>query len=170
MDRPIKFIWDRDRLIPASAFFSKLCDEQFGEGEEVTMQRYEPRSGASHNHYFATIAEAWANLPDDMVERFPTPEHLRKYALIKAGYSDCRTLVCSSRAEALRVAAFIGGGEEYLLVTVKDATVYEFRAQSQAYRAMGKARFQDSKDKTLDVISQMIGTSTDDLQKGVHHA
>lgn len=169
-DKPIRFIWDGERLAPSSSFFARMCDDEFGAGEEVTMMRFEPRSDASHRHYFACINEAWQNLPDDMLEEYASPEHLRKKALIRCGYADERSIVCSSKAEALRVAAFVHGLDEYAIVVVRDATVRVFTPQSQAYRAMGKERFMASKDKVLDWVSQLIGTSVDDLQRGVHHA
>jgi hypothetical protein len=169
-DKPIRFIWDGEALRPDGMHFLRLCLKEFGEGEEVTMQRYEPRSMASHNHYFAQIGEAWQNLPDHLLERFPTAEHLRKYALIKAGYADHRSITCSSKAEAQRLAAFIKPMDEYALITVNDATVFVFTAQSQSMRAMGKEKFQASKDAVLTVISDIIGVSTDELERGTDHA
>ena len=49
-------------------------------------QLAEHRSKASHDHFFAIINEAWKNLPEDMGDDFPSPEHLRKWALIKSGF------------------------------------------------------------------------------------
>ncbi|WP_216073446.1 hypothetical protein, partial [Acinetobacter baumannii] len=73
---------------------------------------------ASHNHEFAWLHEAWHSLPERYAEQFPSSEHLRKYALIQAGYSNSHSLVCGSKAEALRLAAFIRPMDEFAVVTV----------------------------------------------------
>ena len=117
----------------------------------------------SHRFYFASVNEAWKNLPEDMAERYPTSDHLRKWALIKAGYRDERSIVASSKAEALRIAAFIRPMDEYAVVVVREAVVRVYTAKSQSTRAMGKAEFGASKEKVLDILSAMIGTSRDAL-------
>ncbi|MDO1560383.1 hypothetical protein Q0812_13190 [Brevundimonas sp. 2R-24] len=83
----------------------KRANEEYGLGEVVSLIPHEGRSQASHRHYFASVAEAWLNLPENLAERFATSEHLRKYALIQTGHRDERTMVCSSKAEAQRLAA-----------------------------------------------------------------
>lgn len=150
---------------PPNSYWAKACDRQFVVGENVLMERREERSGASHRHYFASINEAWQSLPDDMLERFPNSEALRKYALIKAGYCDASTLVAASKAEAHRLAAFIRPMDEFAIVTVSGATVTRYTAKSQSMRAMGKADFSASKDAVLRVISELIGTDVGTLEQ-----
>jgi len=122
------------------------------------------RSAVSHSHYFAAVNEAWRNLPEDMADDFPTSEHLRKWALVKSGFRDERSIACSSRAEALRIAAFVRPIDEFAIVVVREAVVTVYTAKSQSLRAMGKAEFQRSKDGVLDVLAKLIGTSTEDLK------
>lgn len=154
MIAPVVFTWDGESMIPAHP---RIADKQYVVHERYTLAPYEARSKQSHDHFFASVDSAWSNLPEDQAERFMTSEHLRKWALIKAGYADERSLVCASHAEALRVAAFIGHGDDYAIVTVKGATITEYKAKSQSLRAMGKVDFQDSKQKVLDIVSTMIG-------------
>jgi hypothetical protein len=90
------------------------------------------RSSASHRHYFAAVYDAWLNLPEIDAERFPTADHLRKYALIRAGYCDTRELVCASKAEAVRVGAFMKPMDPYALVAISGAVVRVYTAKSQA--------------------------------------
>ena len=75
------------------------------------------------------------------------------------------TLVASSKAEAVRLAAFIRPIDEFSIVTVQGAVVTRFTAKSQNMRAMGKAEFEASKRAVLDKIADMIGVSTNDLTK-----
>ena len=132
-------------------------------GQRYIIEPREERSAESHRHYFACINEAWSNLPEDMAERLPTSDHLRKYALIKSGYRDERSIACSSKAEARKIAAFVKPIDDFAVVTVSDATVTVFTAKSQSMRAMGKNEFAISKDKVLDIIAAMIGTTADAL-------
>src|SRR3546814_9642927 len=55
--------------------------------------------------------------------RFATPDHLRRWALIRAGYRDERSIVCASKAEAQRLAAFIKPMDDYAVVLVSEAVV-----------------------------------------------
>jgi len=158
---PIHFAWDGESMSPK---IPRLADKHFVVGETYCLIPHEDRSGASHRHYFASINEAHQNLPEDLAERLPTPEALRKYALIRAGFRDERSIACASKAEAHRVAAFIKPMDEFAVVTVENALVMVFTAKSQSMRAMGKKTFAESKDAVLRVISEMIGTDAATLQ------
>lgn len=160
---PVPCVWDGDAFVPPSRF-AKLCDKHFVVGESYPLVVHEARSQASHSHYFAALNEAWKNLREDVAERFPTSEHLRKYALVKAGFADERSIVCASKAEAQRVAAFIRPMDDYAVIVVREATIKVFTAKSQSMRAMGKADFQASKEAVLDVVSGMIGVKTGELK------
>lgn len=169
MGAPLTYEWNGEAMVPLPRFHNR-ANAEFVVGEEYPLAIEEGRSQRSHNHFFAELATAWANLPDHMAERFPTAEHLRKFALIRTGYSDQRTLACSSRAEALRVLAFVKPLDEFAIVTVQEATVTVFTAQSQSKRAMGAKEFQESKDKVLAYVSQLIGVDVSDLKRSVMEA
>lgn len=158
---PLAFEWTGEEMKPLCP---KLADEHFTIGERYILVEHNDRSVNSHRHYFSAIREGWLNLREDVAERFPTPEALRKYALIKAGYADSQSLVCSSKAEAQRIAAFLRPTDEFSIIVVKDATVTRWVAKSQSLRAMGKEDFQASKDAVLDVISAMVKISSDSLK------
>jgi hypothetical protein len=145
--------------------FQKQADAIYCIGETYPMAPVEVRSGASHNHYFAAVNEAWSNLPESLSGQYPTAEHLRKAALIRAGYRDERSIVCNSRAEALRVAAFIKPMDEYALVAVSEAVVRVYTAKSQSLRAMGREAFQQSKTDVLEVLADMIGVAPAELEQ-----
>lgn len=164
MNTPLSYIWDGEAFA-VLARHQLAADRQFTIGQTYKLDVVEERSAVSHSHYFAALNEAWSNLPDDLAERFQTVEHLRKYALIKAGYFDERSIVCASKAEASRVAAFVKPMDDFAIVATSEATVRVFTAKSQAVRAMGKEVFQDSKTKVLEIVADMIGTSRAQLSQ-----
>lgn len=104
---PILLSWDGEAFYPASPYWASRADRQFVVGETYKLVEHHDRSESSHNHYFAAIGNAWNTLPDHLLAEYPTAEHLRKKMLVKCGYADERTVVCASKAEAERVAAFI---------------------------------------------------------------
>lgn len=159
---PMTFAWNGEALV---ALNGKLADRHFVVGETYRMVEHHERTSATHRHYFACLADAWENLPEHLAERFPTSEHLRKFALIRAGYRDERTIVASSRAEARRLAAFVTPLDTFAIVTVAESTVSVFTAKSQSHRAMGARDFQASKTAVLDVLANMIGVQPETLSR-----
>ncbi len=157
---PCAFRWDGESMIPLQP---KRADAFYTVGERYIMAPVSQRSDATHKHEFAWLREAWMSLPEDLAERFPTAEHLRKWALIRAGYSDSHTITCASKAEAIRVAAFIRPIDEFAVVVTNGATVTRFTAKSQSKRAMGAKEFQDSKTKIMEVIARMLGVEPGEL-------
>ncbi len=158
MPAPLTFRYEGEgHFAPASVYWAKRADLAYVVGETYRLAPHEERSQASHSHYFAVIAAAHASLPDDMLAEYPTPEHLRKKMLVKCGYADERSIVCASKAEAQRVAAFVKPLDEYAVVIVRESVVRVYTAQSQSTAAMGKAAFQESKTKVLDAIDDLLG-------------
>lgn len=151
-------------MVPLNPRFQAICDRHFVVGEVYTLADFEPRSMTSHNHEFAWLAEAWRNLPERLSEQYPTPEHLRKRALIEAGYFDQTIVDAGSKAAALRVAAFIRSSEEFTIVVVSRHLVLVRRAQSQSLRAMGAKRFQESKTAILEIVSELVGIEPEKLK------
>jgi hypothetical protein len=158
--------WDGEAMHPLKRFAGE-ADRSFVIGETYKLAEIEDRSDATHKHEFSWLREAWLSLPDDIAERFPTAEHLRKMGLIKGGFCDSRQVVCASKAEAQRIAAFIKPMDAYALVTVKDAIVTVYTAQSQSRKAMDKATFHASKQKIIEFVSELLGCTTDELTGAV---
>lgn len=158
---PMPMKWDGAAMVPLQP---KRAQSFYEVGKSYVLTETKDRSQSSHNHEFGWLREAWMNLPENMLtERFPTEEHLRKWALIRAGYSDSHTITCSSKAEALRVAAFIRPVDEFAVVVVTEATVTRYTAKSQSRRAMGAAEFQRSKTLIMEVIAKLLGVPPEDL-------
>ena len=164
---PLDFAWNGSEMIPRHP---KLADRYFVVGQTYRLEPREDRSSRSHAHYFAALHEAWLNLPAEWTERFPSEDHLRKYALIKTGFCDQRTFVCSSKAEARRLLPFIAQMDQYAVVTVSETVVTVYTARSQSMRAMGKKPFGESKEAVLDYVASLIGTTSDALAKNASEA
>lgn len=158
----IAFEWDGESMVPLTRF-RKTCDHHFVVGQRYNLEERLERSSASHRFYFAAIREAWQSLPERLSEQFPTPERLRKYALIKAGYADSQTFVAASAAQAQRLAAFLRPVDEFSIVTVDGASVTRWTAKSQSQRAMPKGEFQRSKDAVLEVIAGMLDVTAGEI-------
>lgn len=156
MSAPFLYRWDGEAMVPLPRFHNAVND-QFTVGETYRLAEEAERSQRSHAHYFACIHDAWQNLPEAIAVQFATAEHLRKHALIMCGFRDERSLVCSTKAEAQRFAAFLRPRDEYAIVSVHEATVIEWTAKSQSRKAMGNRVFQDSKTKVLDFLDDLLG-------------
>lgn len=163
----LKFTWDGEAMVPASAFFARRADQQYVIGESYMLAEEKQRSTATHNHEFAFVADAWSSLPDRFSDEAwaQSPEHLRKFALIKCGFCDTQTYACGSRAEAERWAANLRPLDEYGIVTVRGSTVVRFTAKSQSRKAMGAAEFQASKQAILEYIAGLIDVTPAALMK-----
>lgn len=120
-------------------------------------QMAEHRSKSSHDHFFAVVNEAWKNLPEDMADDFPSPEHLRKWALIKAGFCSETRIVCANNSEAMTLATKAKSLDKYSVVAIDEKTVTIWTADSQRRDAMGRQAFQEAKERALHIISNLLG-------------
>ncbi len=128
-------------------------------------QMAEHRSKASHDHFFACVNEAWKSLPEDMADDFPSPEHLRKWSLIKAGFCSETRIVCISQAEAIKLTVKAGAMDKYALIQLDGKSVTIWTADSQRRDAMGRQAFQEAKERALHIISELIGTDAATLKE-----
>ncbi len=162
--QPIPCRWTGEAFVPLPRA-KALCAEQHSPSDIYIVDTMEERSWKSHRHFFTLVNEAWANLPEDAAQRYPSPTHLRKWALVKAGFRDERSIVCASRAEALRVAAFVKQGDEYAVVVVTGPVVTAYSAKSQRGKAMDRRTFQASKTAVLDILADLLGVQTEALKR-----
>ncbi len=128
------------------------------------------RSRESHGHYFACVTAAWDNLTEEQQAQFGSADNLRKFALIREGYSHTQTYYADTPEEAARVATFLRHGQDYAIVTVTGSLVTYNTAESQSMKAMGKKRFEASKDAVLNRLAHMIGVDADTLRANAGRA
>lgn len=161
---PMPFEWTGEEFRPVGRF-RKVCDAAFVVGQKYMLLEHQERSSASHAFFFATLHDMWLSLPDESSERFPTEDHLRRYALIKTGFADCRQMVASSKAEAQRWGAFLRPCDQYAVITVKDCVVTVWTARSQSMKAMGRKDFEASKNAVLDYVAGLLGVEPKQLER-----
>jgi hypothetical protein len=149
--------------VPARA--RKSLDASLVCGMRYSVAIIEERSAKAHAAYFATVTDAWRNLPEDQVERFPTADHLRRYALIKTGHANRRDVVCANNNEAMRLAALVKTLDPYSLTMVSERAVAIWTAESQSYKAMGKKRFMQSQEAVRDFCASLIGVTPETLER-----
>lgn len=161
---PLIYEWDGDAMKPLGRFAS-LANKQFVVHERYRLEVVQDRSFESHKHYFAAVTEAWNNLPEIHANRWRTPDHLRKWALIQAGYKNETTYIAKTKAEAHRFAGFLHSLDEFAEVEVDGCLIAYRTAKSQDYKSMSRKEFQESKDGVFRVLSDLIGVSVSDLKQ-----
>ena len=159
---PLWFRWDGEHMTPLNP---RAADRIYVVGETYRLDHVEERSTATHNHEFAWITEAWRTLPERLSDLYPTPERLRKRALIEAGFYDELAIDAGSNAAALRVAQGFRAIDDFALVIVRGPAVLMRRAKSQSRRTMNRQEFQASKTAIMQVIAELIGVSVEQLGK-----
>jgi len=158
----LQYRWLGDKMVPLDRCLS-LARQQFEDGEVYTLQR--GRSDKSHSHEFAWLHDAWQSLPEDIADEYPTIEHLRKRALIQAGFYDEEILDIGSKAGAERMYRREKARDDFALVILRGNYVVVRTAKSQSRRAMGGADFQASKTAIMEIIAGMISVAPDALAK-----
>lgn len=157
---PTAFTWDGDAMVPRSARFA---DRYFVVGETYTLVTHEERSKASHDHYFVRLGELFDNLPESVSQLYPSIEHLRKRALVDAGFYDEEIIDCGSNKVAPNVAAAIRKRDDFAVIFIRDQFVIVRTAKSQSMRAMKKGPWEDSKRKVLEIVEAMVGVKPDQV-------
>lgn len=175
--KPVPFTWrsldvvDKDgvlaqvmAMVPHPRF-RPLCDRQYAVGEEYALVVNEEASTASRGHYFASLKEAWMNLPEEIAKQYPSVEYLRKKALVETGHATEHVVICDTETEAKRTANLARALSGYAVIVRSGNVVKIFEAVSQSAQAMNKEKFQKSKDDVLDYVSKLIGVNRGELQK-----
>jgi hypothetical protein len=162
---PISFVYQDGAFRPAGRYAAEQVAARYGDGQVVKLVEYEPRSRAHHNWFFVAVTHVFENLTDEQRLLWPTEEALRKYALCKAGCCDVATHVCSSKAEAERLAGFLRSHRMADLVVHDGSLVTALSAWSMKYREMSKTRFRECVEKTLPILADIIGVEVEALEQ-----
>ena len=166
---PVIFEWDGDAMKPVAGF-AKACDRQFVVHERYRMEVVQQRSPESHRHFFAAVNEAFNNIPEAHAGRWPTPDHLRRWALIQAGFRTETVYIATTNAEALRIGTFLRSLDEFAYVEVRGKTATFHRAKSQSYAEMSRKEFAESKEAVLGVLAKLIDVPKDELTSSAGRA
>lgn len=142
-----------------------MAARQFELDAEYPIAPVEPRSRASHDHYFAALHEGFLNLPEKFAARFPSEDHLRYWLLIKTGWCHETEVETVSEKEALNLMKSWRRRDPYAVMQRFEKKVIIRWAKSQDHRSMGKKDFQKSKNDVLELLSQIIGVQVGKLKK-----
>lgn len=146
-----------------------LADKHFVVGESYWITEHEERSMKSHRHFFKAVAKAWENIPDEWAERFPTPEHLRKYILVRLGYRTEDIFVCKDAAEAKRWVLNLRKVDDYAVFHLEDNVITRWQAKSQDKRTMKGGEFQQSKNDVFGYLQEKFGIDPELLKAYADH-
>jgi hypothetical protein len=163
MSTPLVTRWDGEGFVTLGRSRAD-ADSAYVIGEVYRLGVIEERSFKSHAHEFAWLREAWQNLPEDLMDLYPSQEHLRKRALIEAGFYDETIIDAGSNAAALRIASTFRQRDDFCLVIVRGPVIVIRDAKSQSRRVMNKQDFQVSKTAMMEVIALMVGVTPGQLQ------
>jgi len=147
-----------------SPFWQCRADKHYVVGQRYKIMEVPERNMGRHAAYFATVHEAWMNLPDDLAKQFPSADALRYRGLIQTGYCTMQTVTVASAAEARRVAMLFQPDDQYSVVIAKGNTVVKYKAMSQRLRAMGPKVFDKSVEDVLAWICQLLGVTLAELK------
>jgi hypothetical protein len=159
---PIAFVWSGAEMVPLDRYRG-LASRQFRPGVEYSLIPHRGRSEAAHGLYFKALEIGWKNLPEEYTGRFPTAEYLRKWCLVQEGYADEHSMLCDNNAKAMATAALCRALDGYAVIKVSGPVVTVWTAKSQSHHAMGHDVFNDSMNKVLERVADMLGISSQQL-------
>jgi len=157
MTDPLWYRWNGAVMVPMRP---ELAEHQFVPDYRYLLEAHHERSYQRHKAYFASLHEAWQSLASD---RWPTPEHLRKAALIRTGWYEERILACDNEAAAERTVAFVKPFDAFAVIFADGLQVHVLTARSQSYKAMGRDDFNRSMDDVLSFVAALLEVPKDVL-------
>lgn len=166
MTTPITFRRVGETLVPRQKW---QFDRTFAEGHDYTLVEHEERSSPSHAHYFATVNEAWKTLPENQSKRWSDATHMRKWFLIKTGWSIDRIIVAETDHGAKEIAALAGQLDHSAVIMIQGnvVTVSVARSQKTGKNGMNKEDFQKSKSDVLGELAILLGVDVATLSSQV---
>lgn len=132
-------------------------------GSSASFDEQKARSSAQERRWFGILKTTWDNMDDHLRRRFPDPEALRKWALIRAGWCESREFVAEGEEAAALTAAGLRWAEPYSIVVQAGNVVFAYRAKSQGRKAMGRQQFAEFTERGLAHISELLGCDVDDI-------
>ena len=162
--KPAMFRWDASAevMVPLLTSLAR-CRAQYVDGERYALTRYDERSEANHNHFFACVKEAFETWPDDYAIDIVTAEQLRKLALIKTGHYDQHIMVLANAEAVHEYVAGMTEREGYAEFSVHNTAVVARFAKTQKKKVMGNDEFKQSKQDVLEFMALALGITVEAL-------
>ncbi len=107
--------------------------------------------------FFATVRDVHRNLTDELRQRWPSPETLRKNALIAAGWCDTMQVIAGSKAAAPGIANAFKAKDQYCIVDVRGEVLTVYTARSMARRALPRPQFKEVAELAYQWLEQETG-------------
>ena len=118
-----------------------------------------------HRGYFASIREAWKNLAEEYDGQFRSPEALRGFALVEAGFCTMEDHILESADEAKKMARTIRRYSPYVIVKRRENVLRIFETESQSVAAMKREKFEASCKAVLEIVASMSRSTPAQLHK-----
>lgn len=174
MSRPalVRMRWERGALVPDGNEACAILHDHLEEGEIRLIEIDPERSRATHRHQFGFVRQAWSNLPDHATDLrwAKTPDTLRKHALCMTGFCQTQVVALGDEARAAEFAETLQRmllEDEYRVIEASGPTVAILTAESQKLGAMGRDRFQASKQAIGEWLADLIGVPAHELMRAV---
>ncbi len=164
MIRPVMFTWTDDGVMAPLPRFRALCDRQYAVGEEYALGPVENIPGNSRAPLFIAAKETWNSLPEDD-DRFPTPEHLRKRALVRAGWATHAQYVLDTPKDAKALALALRQHDGYAVIRISGSTVEVWTAKSIAAGQISAEEWKVVKERALAFLATVTGVTSGELQR-----
>lgn len=164
MIRPIMFLWTEDEIMAPLGRMLPLARRQYAIGETYALGPVENIAGSSRAPLFIAVKNAWNSLPEDD-KRFPTEEHLRKRALVAAGWATHRQVVMNTPEDAMKMVAAARALDAYAVITVKENVVDIWVAKSIGAGQITAEEWKVVKPRALDFVAEQINTTRTELER-----
>lgn len=161
--------WCNGVLEPVGISAFKHLQDTLDDGKIYDVDVRTDRSIKSHSHFFASLNEAFLNLPEAHRLDIPTVEHLRKRAMIHTGWAHSYRIPCASGRAVSDLSKLLRETDAYVVcVPMKDNVLAVYKARSMSMRDMKKAEFQKCKDDVLAWAWDLVGTAPPDKKTLAH--
>lgn len=164
-NRPVIFVWTPEGAMVPLPRFRKLCDELYAVHAEYALIEHHGRNMRQHRAYFASLNDIFDNLAEQYDGVFPSPEHLREWALCQTEFCTVTHEAYETRKDALQAARALRKLAPYAVISVVGTTLVTKHAMSQSVRAMGKEEFEASCKAVLDVVAGMARMTPAEARK-----
>lgn len=137
----------------------------FEAGKRYLLIEFNERSRDTHDHFFATVTGYWHQWPENYERELPSPDHLRKHALIRTGHYIQSVM---AHASAMTAAAYVRDFLHYVDYaegSISGATTVMRIAKTQRKKVMEAVEFQKSKQDVLDFCQAVTGIAPEDMER-----
>lgn len=163
--RPVQFEWTDDEVMKPLPRFQSLCARQFVIGEVYSLDPTEEVSQHDRGGLFAAVKSGWKTLAEEWDGKFPTTEHLRKWALIEVGYCTQDEYTLKNEEDAKVMTKALRRQDEFCRIAIHGDTVIVRNAKSIANNAIKSKEFKALKKQVLDLVGSMCNSTAADLDR-----